>query len=153
MEKFKNIITGILSVAVFFMAVQVGVAQEKATASNNKVEVKKANMESKAHQIKSLAVSVDKNSFEAPRRLTQQEWYQVSLSGDSTDHTLWTIVGFSPDPEPGVDPNDCTLDNPGNFCAMLLEFDAQEDPNQFINQTRAEAESDGATVQGFAKQP
>ncbi len=39
MEKIKNIITGILSVAVFFMAVQVGVAQEKVQVSNDKTEV------------------------------------------------------------------------------------------------------------------
>ena len=40
MEKKKNIITGILSVAVFIMAVQVGVAQEKVQASSDNVEVK-----------------------------------------------------------------------------------------------------------------
>jgi len=40
MEKIKSIITGVLSGAVFFMAIQVGVAQEKVVASaTDKVEL------------------------------------------------------------------------------------------------------------------
>ncbi len=40
MKKIKSIITGILSGAVFFMAMQAGVAQEATKASDDKVEVK-----------------------------------------------------------------------------------------------------------------
>lgn len=78
MDKLKNIIKGILPVVVFFMATQVGVAQEMVKASNDKVEVKEWQ----------TAIAIDNTekslnwSKQTDGGIQMQLWY---YTGDTTD--------------------------------------------------------------------
>lgn len=97
MEKIKNIITGILSVAVFFMAVQVGVAQEKVVVSD-KVEVKTSVGERHLKGTENFAVSdthekilIEKKSFSEIRKsMDDPRAFTLSLTGEIDDQNSWT---------------------------------------------------------------
>ncbi|HWK57517.1 MAG TPA: hypothetical protein VNQ80_09275 [Parapedobacter sp.] len=107
MEKIKNIITGILSVAVFFMAVQVGVAQEKVQVSNDKTEV------AELVAANTLAGPVENIDKETVRKKTEYNTFdRIGLSALSEKSLRMDLYWFKVDHTDGainaspIDPGD-----------------------------------------------
>lgn len=98
MKKIKSIITGILSGAVFFLAMQIGVAQEKAVASaGEKVEVK---------------VSTERGTFSG----LSNQWVQLEIAGTPTNPADQVVI------EEGNSDPDCNEPS-GEICAVELNYD------------------------------
>jgi hypothetical protein len=97
MEKIKNIITGVLSGAVLFMAVQVGVAHEQAEAFVDKVEVK---------------VSTERGTLSG----LSNQWVQLEIAGTPTNPADQVVI------EEGNSDPDCNEPS-GEICAVELNYD------------------------------
>lgn len=100
MGHIKNIITGVLSGAVLFFAVQVGVAKENVAVSD-KVEVKASVGESYFKEIEKSFISdthekilIEKKSISEIRESMQDpRAFTLSLTGEIDDQNSWTEAG------------------------------------------------------------
>lgn len=138
MVHLKNIITGILSGAVFFMAVQVGVAQEKTQTSSDNVEVKES-VEAKAlsETVQKLNVEwAQSNDSKNPAKIAVMK--EPVLKAESTpllSDPRWFLVDVSSASNPAAPADDeqvilamlgsnpttpCSGDIPTTVCAVRL---------------------------------
>ncbi|WP_262249111.1 hypothetical protein [Parapedobacter soli] len=110
MKNLKSIITGILSSAVFFMAVQVTLANQKA----NDTFAHKENSSNKKSP--SAANLLESDSL----------WFQVtSPNNDENDHENQTVQQQPTETSPS---GDCAPPNSGNVCSVQLDISGITDP-------------------------
>lgn len=76
------------------------------------------------------------------KAVASQEWFVVTVTGlpasDPANQTIGTLRGTPP---AGIDSDDCTLDNPGEFCAVELIYDEAIDPSDFDGRTLEQVQS------------
>ncbi|MEC3879136.1 hypothetical protein [Parapedobacter sp. 10938] len=107
MKKIKNIITGILSVAVFFMAVQVGVAQEKVAMLSGEI------VSQPAFDVLLFSQSAD------------TVWFSVTITG--IDETLPTNQEVTAQANPS---GTCQPPYSGPICSVKLDKTNMPSSNQ-----------------------
>jgi len=126
MEKIKSIITGILSVAVFFMAVQVGLAQESLNTPSDKTEMKSVNS-SLAERADLVAAFFErphsgslnlprwiKNGLQDPSLQDPDVYFQfIGNPGEENDPTKWVET---------TGPGDCETGDEACVVLMRAEF-------------------------------
>ncbi len=132
MKKIKNIITGILSVAVFFMAVQVGLANESSANSSS------IDMNEQLHKtISSFTIQTD------------TMWFPVTITGlddeDPEDQSA------SAEPTNQKPTGECAPENTGPVCAVGLDISGVTDQTAYsalINRINEPSETN-PTIQEF----
>lgn len=83
------------------------------------------------------------------------QWYEVTITGSpASDPGNQLIESTRSAPPQGPDPTNCAISNPGNPCAVLLEFDSSVDPGDLVGLTVQQAEDDhDATANDYGEEP
>lgn len=85
-----------------------------------------------------------------------EQWYHITITGSpATDPANQLIGSTRGTPPGGVDEEECTLDNNGDPCSVLMEFDdLSTDPEDLQGLTVEQAGiQEDATALDYAKQP
>lgn len=148
MKKIKNIISGILTVAVFFMAVQVGVAQEKVQPSSDNVEVKESVEVKGSVDAMVLNATVQKLGLELTKPAQGDESIHTPVAtkpvieGIKTEKKAATIPMWFPVDVTGPLPSQQTVSNnpgsttptgecntsaTGEICSVRLQYDEDDE--------------------------
>lgn len=131
MKKIKSIITGILSGAVFFMAIQVGVAQDNKMEVKSSVEAKalgetleKLNAEWASTKVQNASEKTEamKESAMKPVKRFAMKWFPLT-SGDPTDENDALNKDYY---GPGQEGEPC--DGEGTYCGVYAEEDFNGKP-------------------------
>lgn len=114
MKKIKNIITGVLSGAVFFIAMQVGVAHEQVGTPVDKVEVKES---VEAWVLAHTLATLNAGKTTSPIYAIQggNMWFAVNATGSQPSDQK-----VSEQPTTSTPSGDCLTTNTGQICSVLL---------------------------------
>lgn len=130
MEKMKNIITGVLSVAVLFIAFQVSVANESSTN-------------------KSTFLKKHTQSFLTDFTIQGDTlWFPVTINGlDDMDPASQQVSDQPTDQRPS---GDCDPDNSGKVCSVKLDISGITDETAYNElKSRINDSTNPATIQDF----
>ncbi|GGC47831.1 hypothetical protein GCM10011386_44960 [Parapedobacter defluvii] len=125
MKKMKNIITGVLSGAVLFMAIQVGVAHEKTKDFVNKLEIKQS---TEAWELARTVAMLQASKTISSMYFVQggNMWFAVNATG-----TQPSDQKVSQQPTTSTPSGDCLTTNTGQICSVLLNTSSIEDTEAY----------------------
>lgn len=140
MEKMKKIIAGILSVAVFFMAVQVSIAGQSSVKSPT------------ADQTYELTTVKNTEAGITAAKIIQtgEQWIAVSIINPSNPETDATNQRVEEEPEETEPSGDCSTLNTGPICSVKLNLSAaDEDEVQDLIDQLNDPMQPNPTIQDF----